>query len=359
MQKEISFIKYVSNTSSGTSNNYILKLDAPKTITSRIYYKVNEYGQFNYKFLFSNTVDSTFSDGAVAFSNLKGDEYEIISAFAGDGGEFEIDFDNTVLSPILFNNNKSKKVASGELFWSDTCKLTIPQNHYLVFEWTVIGNNLPYTPDKMTPSFVLDNDKFITNTDFPSPHLVACDRKVKKRIAFLGDSITQGLGTDFAEYNFWVAEISKLLGNDYSVWNLGLGFARAEDAATNGVWLYKAKQMDLVSVCFGVNDIEQGRSSLQICTDLKTIITTLKKSGCEVLIFTIPPFSFTGEKEIIWRYVNEYIKTVLIKEVKDVFDVIPIIGKDKPDDNMAKYGEHPNATGGLAIAKEFIKQITI
>lgn len=353
------FESYVSNCLAGTSNNYILKWRDERTVTGRICFKVCEHGTFRYKFLFSNTVDSTFDDGSVSQANLVGDRWHILSAFAGDGGESPEGCAENNLCPVLFENRVQKEVLPGERFWSDTMELTIPEGHYLVFQWTISGNNIPFTPDKIIPSYVKTGDLWTEDVDFPQPHLVACDRSVKKKIAFLGDSITQGLGTRNNRYEFWVAEIGKRLGKEYSVWNLGLGYGRAQDAASNGAWLEKAKKMDLVSVCFGVNDILQGRTKEQLCQDLMTIVSKLSSCGCEVGIFTIPPFDWQGETEKTWKAVNRYIIDEVSKHTKYLFDTVPILGQPFPNENMAKYGGHPDGNGGKALAEEFIASVAL
>ncbi|MEG1834592.1 MAG: SGNH/GDSL hydrolase family protein [Oscillospiraceae bacterium] len=353
------FNEFVSNTFAGTSNNYILKWENPQVVTGRIYYKICEYGEFNYKFLFSNTVDSTFDDGKVAYANLKGGKWKILSANVGDGGKNPKKFNEAKLIPLNFCEESQREVLEGEMFWSDEIRLNIPKGHYLVFEWTVEGNDIPYTPDKITPSFIKDGDKFKKSEEFPQPHLVACNRNTEKRIAFLGDSITQGLGTRYGKYEFWVSEIGKRLKNDVSVWNLGLGYGRASDAASDGAWLKKAKEMDLVSVCFGVNDILQGRNEKEICDDLLSIANNLKDCGCEVGLFTVPAFDWSGENEKTWRAVNKYINEELSTIVDYVFDTVKIWGKKPPNDNKSKYGPHPNGKGGLALAKAFVDEIDI
>ena len=70
--------------------------------------------------------------------------------------------------------------------------------------------------------------------------------KPSEGIAFLGDSITQGVGTPDNAYTHWNALISKEIGEEYSYWNLGIGYARASDASTDGAWLNKAKNNDIV-----------------------------------------------------------------------------------------------------------------
>ena len=46
--------------------------------------------------------------------------------------------------------------------------------------------------------------------------MVGIDAPTKKKIAFLGDSITQGCGTPVNAYEHWNAVFADLLGNDYS-----------------------------------------------------------------------------------------------------------------------------------------------
>lgn len=123
--------------------------------------------------------------------------------------------------PVLFEKVAQKTVLPGALFWSDACKLSVQKGRYLMFQSTIVGNDIPYTPDKITPAYGKEKNKFKQSGAFPQPNLVACNRTVKKRIGFLGASITQGLGTQYGRYEFWVAKIGERLGNEYSVWNLG------------------------------------------------------------------------------------------------------------------------------------------
>lgn len=354
------FKQYRSNTTAGTCNNYILKFDEEKTVSGMIYYKVRKHGKANYRFLFSNTVDSTFADGSISYANLKGDEYTVIEAYAGDGGTSVNPNEDIELVNISFDGQKSKNVKSGEVFWSDEAELDIPEGHYLVFKWMVKGTSMAYTPDKIIPSFVKnDEGVYIENTEFPQPNLVGCDIQFEKNIAFLGDSITMGLQTTNDKYAFWVAKIAEGLGNDYSVWNIGLGYGRAQDAATKQVWLERAKQYDTVSVCFGVNDILQGRNEEQIINDLNTIVSELKGNGIKVSVFTVPAFDWQGEHCQIWDTVNDYIRNELSKQVDYWFDMAEATSKSSEEKYTAKYGGHPNDLGGTKIAEAFLEKYPV
>ena len=92
-------------------------------------------------------------------------------------------------------------------------------------------------------------------------------------------------------YEYWVARIAEGLAPAHSVWNIGSGWARAYDAASDGAWLHKAKHNDEVVVALGVNDIgTAGRSASQVLEDLQTIVAKLKgsRSGMTVILCTVP-----------------------------------------------------------------------
>ena len=111
------------------------------------------------------------------------------------------------------------------------------------------------------------------------PDFIGCEREGARRIAFFGDSITQGVRTRPDGYEYWVARIAEGLDPEYSVWNIGSGWARAYDAASDGAWLRKAKHSDVIVIELGVNDIStEGRSAAQVLEDLQTTVTKLKDS---------------------------------------------------------------------------------
>ena len=77
-----------------------------------------------------------------------------------------------------------------------------------------------------------------------------------------------------------------------STWDEGL-LSRENDAATDGAWLYKAKQTDEVIICLGVNDIGiLNRNYEEIIMDLTTIVNKLKgdRPLLKIILCTVPPF---------------------------------------------------------------------
>lgn len=179
----------------------------------------------------------------------------------------------------------------------------------------------------------------------PVAGMIGCDRWVKSRIAYLGDSITQGIGTDINTYSHWNAVLSRKLNQAYSFWNLGIGFARTGDGASDGAWLYKAKNNDVVFVCLGVNDILQGVCAEQIEQNLETIVAVLKNAGKRVVLQTIPPFNYSAEDIDKWKRVNTYIQTVLKEKADIIFDNVPLLRENEGNSHVAAFGGHPNAQG--------------
>ena len=340
------FKKFHSNTLAGSGSQHFFRNDENNITRSRVFYKIFEGGDYPYSFLFSNTIDSTFSDGSVSHKNLVVDSWVIEEMLVGvtescDKTSFEAPRE---MKNILFSGNKRKIVNPGELFFSDPMQIEGKKGEYICLEIAFSGGMLPYHEESIISSFVFEDGEWVTSKKHPFPSMVGIERKVKKKIGFLGDSITQGIGTTFNSYAHWNAVFAERLGRDYSYWNLGLGYGRADDAASDGAWLYKAKQNDVVFVCYGVNDILQGYDAETIKNNLQIIVDKLTSAGTDVVIQTVPPFNYSDVHKVIWENVNGFIKND-IKNTSMVFDCVPClsVGDERP--HMAKYGGHPNDEG--------------
>lgn len=367
-----------SATPLGSSHNKIITETNGFTRTYRTYIKPQDYGSFKWSFWYDNTVDSRWADGSTASANEPGSDWRIDGAYIADGGT---NHDGSIVAGtqvrVTYGGNALKDVTPNETFWSDPASLTVPEGHYLAFTWTITvtntGRTVPFTHNTMVSSFVATGNHSADEsaTAFSSagnvlvtPNLFAYNKPVRKRIAFLGDSITQGIQTTRDAYEYWVAKIANGLGAKYGVWNLGSGYAEAQDAATDHAWLYKAKQNDTVIICLGVNDLGTGnRTDVQILADLTKIVSSLKANNpaCEVILCTVPPFGFTGTKEIYWRNINNTIRTNPPAGVDRVFDIAAVLSQPAPNDNLildgyrANGGNHPNGIGGSAVAYAFLQ----
>jgi lysophospholipase L1-like esterase len=196
----------------------------------------------------------------------------------------------------------------------------------------------------LTTELFIDG-KWTSSQKTPVPNFVGCDRLVKKRVAYLGDSITQGIGTSKNSYRHWNAVLSDKLGDGNAYWNLGIGFARSGDASSDGSWLNKAKMNDVVFVCLGVNDILKGKTADEVCGNLDKIVIILKENGVKVILQSVPPFDYNSENKEKWNCINKYIETELKNKADLYFDCVPVLSVGGDIAECAKYGGHPNEDG--------------
>ena len=362
------FDRYLSNVSVGTQANYILEFDAPKRFVARSYFKPEVSGKYNWRFYFQNTVDSTYDHGDVAYRGKSGGDWKILSAKLALGGNIEglavSCGELTDITPVTFDGQNSRTVKPDERFWSDEVVFDAKEGQYIVWEWEIEGSGIPCTPDSQIPAFMDYGDGFAADDFCPKPMLFGCDRKAKKRIAFLGDSITQGCGTTPNGYDMWAGQIAKMLQPEYAVWNLGLGWGRAADFAANEAWSFKAMQNDIVIMTFGVNDILHGpyqgqRSATagEVVETLEHNIRLLQKAGVTVILSTLPPFAFSEAECREWRAVNMAISSIAAMYGCRVFDIESALdGTANLGNDFSAYGAHPDGNGGAAAAKAFYRR---
>ncbi len=370
MKKLKFFQNFVSNTCAGSSNQHVFHLPENTVKTGRIFYKIFCGGKYNYSLLFSNITDSTFADGRDSHMNMICPEWEILGAkigradknfFEGCNGTAEaercVNGKDLELFPVTFNKSKTKTVAPGEFFCSDPVTAEFCEGEYLCLEITFRGTKIPYHEETLLPVFGKCEEGFVYDKKMPFASMVGCDRNVRGRIAFWGDSITQGIGTPMNSYTHWNALLSEKIGADFAFWNLGIGFARANDSAADGAWAYKAKQNDVVFVCFGVNDLLQDFSEKQIIHDIEKTVDILLKENIKVVLQTLPPFNYDEQKRVIWENVNRYIKDVLSKKVSFVFDNGTVLSESAENPHMTRFGGHPDEEGCDLWAKAIYESI--
>ena len=356
---------YQSNSITPSACNYALKSadGTPVRASFRGVYKIQEFGELEYKFYFSNNVDSTFSNGSHSYRNMPTEGYKIISAKVGTSSKMTGAGDISNPKTLTFGGNEGRDVAAQEMFWSDPITLNVPEGEYLIFEWTVEYTVIAATNSEDSVCFLYEEKKnrMMITTSAPMPALIGAKRENALRVAFIGDSITMGIGAGSRDHKFWAAQITELAGTDISFWNLGLGYARADDAANSPAWLEKAKNNDVIVICFGVNDINSGpyqfsgqRSADQIAADINTIATTCKEAECEVILFSTPPYTYSNSTKIgVWQELTGKLKTLAEQSGYDFFDFAAILGT--PSNPAAPaYGGHPNATGCKAVAEAFM-----
>ncbi len=337
------FDTYTSNTAASTQNQHTFHSDG-EISAGRVYYKVSKGGEFNYSLLFSNTVDSTFGNGGQSHANEVCDPWVIRSAKIGRC-KGDIDHASVEFCTVTFGGNAEKHVSPGEFFATDPVKLQFDSGDYLCFEMTFSGTLLPYHEEVIIPVFRKSDGEWISDKRMPLPGIVGCDRPVTKRISYIGDSITQGIGTAYDSYTHWNAVLSEMIGYDgISHYNCGIGCARAQDTASGGAWFYKAKRCDIAVVCIGTNDLMQRLPEEGLRRDIIQTVELLLSEGITVVLQTVPPFELYEDRIPVWERLNRMICRELADKVALVFDVGEAIGQ-KGAPYVPIYGGHPNAEG--------------
>ena len=360
------FEVYQSNSITPSSANYALKSADGKPVqqTFRGVYKIQEFGELEYKFYFSNNVDSTFSNGSHSYRNMPTESFKIISASVGTSKVAQGLGKISDFKTLTFDGQTERNVAAGEMFWSDAILLNVASGAYLVFEWTVEYTVIAATNSENASCLLYDysSGRLGLTSSAPMPALIGAKRDNSLRVAFIGDSITMGIGTGAGTHRFWAAKITEKAGTDISFWNLGVGFARANDAVNSPAWLEKAKNNDLIVICFGVNDIQSGpyqypsqRTAKQIANDIDIIAQTCKEAGCEVIIFSTPPFTYSDSVKVkIWQDLTVKLKELAENKGYDFFDFASYLGK-ADDPATPAYGGHPNEQGCEVVANAFME----
>ena len=360
-------LSFIPPSQISTGSNTVIK--NAEHVTYRAWFPVEAAGEYDYRFYFSNTVDSTWGDGSESYVGMSGGNYTIEKATVYDGGtEFDANVEPTVSAAVTFSGSAAKEVAPDETFWSDPVTLNVPEGHYLLWEWTVNGTNIPaISMSNLTYAYADKGDGkgFLYTNEIPVPQLVGCDRKVKTRIITLGDSVTQGCQTSEFGYQFWAAQLLDQLGTeDYSLWNLGIGYARASDCARQGNWLNRAVAgADLITVAFGTNDIISGpyggtghATPEEIEADVRKITRTCTDAGIRTILWNSPPFDMTPELDGIRTAYNETVEGIAKDNGATYFDVASLLA-DPSDASKTVYGQHPNDEGGTVITDALVKLI--
>lgn len=373
---------YASATALGTSHNNIIQ-ERSFIYTFRTYFKVREYGEFDYSFYYDNKLDTSWWNVSNATANRNGSKFEITEAYFADGGE-EADgsVEEGTSVAITFGGETSKVVEAGEEFTSDEVTVNVPEGHFLAFTWTISvsvtsGPTVPFTEStfatcykkygefssqETSDGFVAGNDTFGDQV-LVAPNKILYKRPMGKELVFVGDSITQGVSTRKDLYEFWVAKVADGLPDDYSVWNLGSGWATAGNLASNGAWLKKAATADGLFICLGVNDLGGNITLAEYQELINSIVSevNIKNPDCIVTLFTVPPFNYSGSQGDTWFEMNEWIRQENVAGVDRYFDFAAVLSQDHPNENYLKEyymssasDPHPNGIAGTDVAESFL-----
>lgn len=355
MKVEQFFETMVSNTLAGSSNQAVfLPEKEDEVYVGRVLYKVFSGGEYPYSFLFSGATDSSFPIENITPADYPVTGWEIVYARIGKCKNCDMQYVPEIadFTPLTFDGKKSFKVEKPELFCSDAVRFSAEKGEYICLEIAYKGKEIPHHFENSIPAFLKVGDEWVADNRAVFANMVGCDRKVEKKVAYLGDSVTQGLGAGNNEYKHWSALVSEMLGEQYAYWNLGIGFGMANDCAKDKIWLEKARKNDTVVVCFGINDMCRVKDAQRTKQDIITIIRELKKCGIRVILQTLPPFNFQAKSLETWKELNRFIKTEMDGVADRIFDMSPVLTQDLPE-GYTKFEGHPNQEGSRLWAESF------
>lgn len=348
------FTKLFSATVLGTGNNNAIFLSPGRVYTFKSYYKLRADGKNAFTLFFSNSIETTgnFSRGE------KGGGYTIKKAYAALSRDRE---GEGSITPITFFGKGERRVLPGEIFSCDEFLFEYDKEEYLVLSFDIESDEdilLPTTNESTSTGRIFADGKEI-NSDNHSyrPCFIGKRCDFDETAGFFGDSVTQGTRTENDAYEAWTHRIGNSMPENVSMWNIGMGWSRAYDAAAGGLFLEKAAMCDEVFMCFGVNDIKSaGRSGEEIISDLEKAAELMREKNPDIKIYflTVPPFDLEeGEKER--RKVNAHIRS---KPEGEYFDIASVLEDGEEGAVRKEYkaddcDAHPNGRAGEAIFESF------
>jgi len=328
---------FVSDTAAGAANQTVFDSDG-KPHTARVYLPVTVGGE-QYSLLFADATDSTFADGSHSVANTLCGGWTLSQMRVGvcASSSMEEAAEPASWTAVTFDGKEQVTVNADAWVQTDAFAVCASAGEVLCIEYRFCGERLPCHEELWVASFV-DGEPSVR---CPVPSRAAV-RRDAVRIAFLGDSITQGIGSTKNSARHWAALTAKAL-ETYAFWNLGIGFARSGDAASNGAWMRKAYENDIVILCLGVNDLKNGFTAEDVCENLRRTVKLLRSRGIRTYVQTVPPFEGLGDER---NAVNAYIKTALVCD--GVFDTSFMAAAD----GTPLYGGHPNDEGSALWAQK-------
>ena len=185
---------FASNTGISTSHNYFIALNRGETRTFRVLLRPLAAGRLNWRFFFSNSVDSTWADGTESYADLAGGRFEIVSAAVGAADE------NAALTGVMVEVDWPENIVEPKAcVTSAPVEIDVPENGYIVYSWCLRaledGCRLPATPDSQALCYIADGehcfdgqDAFTAEQMVALPDQFAADRNVRAQMVFMGDN---------------------------------------------------------------------------------------------------------------------------------------------------------------------------
>lgn len=184
------------------------------------------------------------------------------------------------------------------------------------------------------------------------------------KIACVGNSITDGSGIDMADIYGYPAVLQTLLGDGYTVKNLGVSGRTMMHSSLTPYMKERAWRdcvewnPDVVVVKLGTNDSKEhlrGNIPTHFVDDMQAMIDTLKQLPSKPRIILCSPIpvvkgSWTINDSVIVNVEMPIIKKMAKKNKCDYLDLHTLM-LDSPADFMSDDGVHPTAKGARRMAE--------
>lgn len=198
-------------------------------------------------------------------------------------------------------------------------------------------------------------------------------KMVKTKVACIGDSITFGARLEDREKYSYPAQLQKLLGDDYSVENFGIGSCTLIRKGKPNVWTQLAKIMEtkpaIIIISLGTNDTCGGTRACwdhknDFEGDYRDLIDTLRTIPSKPQIFLCAPSPMVietsgldrariadlQERQPRLQELIEIVKKIVVEKKTKFVDLNSPMAK-KPELFTEKDGVHPNIAGYCFIAE--------
>ena len=259
-------------------------------------------------------------------TNLEIKEVTIADSLTQGTGEI----DTNTLTTLYFNKEKSIIIYPGEEIYSDSFSYNLKPLSEIAISiyFGETPSNLTGHPKSRTYSFIEEGNKIYNQTIskknkidhwYIISSIEVYSNPPKKTIVCFGDSITDGTGTTIDRQDRWPDLLSIKLHlnketNNIAVVNKGIG---GNKITTQGLKRYsydvlEVKGVSYIIVLYGVNDINNSKTSSDIINAYKQIINKAHDNNIFIYAGTILPYGkynkWNEEKEKYRQEVNYWIR---------------------------------------------------
>lgn len=194
--------------------------------------------------------------------------------------------------------------------------------------------------------------------------------KNKIKVACVGDSITQGVGTTAPKgsSNAYPTQLQRMLGNKYEVVNFGVSATTLLNKGDNPYQqqeaFRRAKEYkpDVVIIMLGTNDTkpQNWKFKDEFAADYLDLVCQFARLDRKPRIFVCHPCYVPGDGNFGINQPAVEMEIPIIDEVarEQHVDIIDMTGATRGHDDLIPDRVHPNSAGAAILAKTAFKALT-